>query len=253
MTTTPTPAELLGRWDRQQSAYIHHRDARFEALLSTLELTVGPRARVLDLACGPGSLTAAAARRLPEATITAVDKDPVLLAIARDTVGLDPRVTVLDADLTEEGWADDLDLGSVDAVVSSTALHWLHPADLTRLYLVLAEGLPEGAVFMDADHLGYDPISNPTLADVARRDDELTQSRTLADGADSWDVWWEAAESRPEYADAVVERQRRWAGKQAPPPKVTLGFHLEALRSAGFTETGTVWQHLDDYVVFARK
>ena len=34
------------------------------------------------------------------------------------------------------------------------------------------------------------------------------------------------------------------------PPKVTLGFHLESLRGAGFVETGTVWQYLDDHVVY---
>ncbi len=252
MTATPSPAELLSRWDRQQSAYINHRDARFEAMLRTLELTAGPRARILDLACGPGSLTAAANQRFPEATITALDKDPVLLAVARDTVGQLPQVTVVAGDLTDPRWADDLDLASVGAVVSSTALHWLHPADLTRLYLTLAERLPAGAVFMNADHLAYDPISNETLAAVAAQDDLDTQQRTFADGADSWEDWWAAAESRPEYAAAVVERRRIWAG-DAPPPKVSLEFHLAALRSAGFGETGTVWQHLDDYVVFARK
>ncbi|OVZ70403.1 SAM-dependent methyltransferase, partial [Pseudomonas aeruginosa] len=32
----------------------------------------------------------------------------------------------------------------------------------------------------------------------------------------------------------------------------SLDFHLAALRQAGFAEAATVWQQLDNYVVFAR-
>ncbi len=41
------------------------------------------------------------------------------------------------------------------------------------------------------------------------------------------------------------------ANLHTPPPKVTAEFHLEALRTAGFRETGTVWRYLDDVVLCA--
>lgn len=38
--------------------------------------------RFLDLACGPGALTARVLRRFPDAEVTGVDTDPLLLARA---------------------------------------------------------------------------------------------------------------------------------------------------------------------------
>ena len=42
--------ELVERWDRQQAAYISHREGRFEAILDALELAVGTAFAVVDLA-----------------------------------------------------------------------------------------------------------------------------------------------------------------------------------------------------------
>ncbi|MET0416762.1 MAG: hypothetical protein ABW022_12165 [Actinoplanes sp.] len=58
--------------------------------------------------------------------------------------------------------------------------------------------------------------------------------------------------SFPELAALRPERERRFADRP-PQPLSSLEFHLAALRTAGFTETGTVWQYLDDYVVLARR
>jgi hypothetical protein len=250
---SPTPTDLLHRWDRQQGAYIAGREERFETMLRVLELTGGPSPTVLDLASGPGSLTERVLHRFPQATVVATDKDPVLLAIARDTVGTSDRVTVVDSDLTDPRWADGFRAPTFDAVLTSTALHWLSPGDLAQLYLALADLLPRGAVFMNADHLRYDTIATPGLAAIAAADDEDVQAQTFAAGADTWDLWWSAAEALPGYDSAVRERQQRWAGKNAAPRQVTLGFHLAALQSAGFSEVSTVWQRLDDYIVYARR
>jgi trans-aconitate methyltransferase len=51
-------------------------------MLDMVEALVGPTPRVLDLACGTGSITARLFKRFPEAVSTGVDLDPALLAIA---------------------------------------------------------------------------------------------------------------------------------------------------------------------------
>lgn len=250
--TTPhslTAEALLRRWDAQQTAYIRHRDQRFAVMVETIARQKGTAPRVLDLACGPGSLSAAVLAELPEAHIVAVDKDPVLLAIATEVFAGRSGVDVREADLDRLDWLEAIE-GQFDAVVSSTALHWLSPQALVQLYFALAGRLTEGGVFMNADHLLFDEAAQPTLRHLARMDDENNQTLAFSQGTDSWDQWWAAAESRPDYAEAVRKRALVWADKD-PPAKVTLGYHLEALRSAGFSETGTIWQYLDDYVVCA--
>lgn len=247
----PTPKELLDRWDAQQTAYIKHRDQRFAVMVDAIARLRGDTPRILDLACGPGSLSAALLARLPQAQIVAVDKDPVLLRIASDVFAGQPNVSVRSVDLDLPDCLGDLG-GPLDAVVSSTALHWLAPDVLARLYFQVARLVPEDGLFLNADHLLYDPVATPTFRELARRDDEHNQHVAFSSGTDTWDGWWDAAQSRPDYAEAVQERAGIWEGKAAP-LKVTLGFHIEALRSAGFRQVGTLWQYLDDYVVCAVK
>ncbi|PFG16215.1 methyltransferase family protein [Propionicimonas paludicola] len=249
MTTDIRPEELLERWDRQQSAYIRHRNQRFDAIANVVEELVGPNPRVLDLACGPGSLTARIRLRLPGSTVVSVDKDPLLIAIGTDVFASDPQAQFQLADLDDPAWLDHL--GTFDAVVSSTALHWLAPGVLARVYFELAGLIRPGGVFLNGDHLQYDAATLPLLSQLAERDDQQQQEQAFATGADSWDAWWALAAGRPGYVEAAAQRELCWQGHDAPPPKVTLGYHLEALRSAGFGEVGTVWQYLDDYVVAA--
>lgn len=249
MTAHPSSSDLLRRWDAQQTAYIRHRDQRFTVMVEAIARQCGRAPRVLDLACGPGSLSAALLAHLPEARIVAVDKDPVLLAIAREIFAGQDNVSVLAADLDQLDWLSGID-GAFDAVVSSTALHWLAPQHLAQLYFALADRVVEGGLFLNADHLLYDEIAQPALRTLARQDDEANQQRAFGSGTDTWDQWWDAAQSRPDFAAAAKQREAVWLGK-IPPAKVTLGYHLETLRSAGFRQTGTIWQYLDDYVVCA--
>src|ERR1041385_1197020 len=85
-------------WDRQQEWYMPDREERFRVMLDMVEALVGPAPRVLDLACGTGSITARLFDRFPQATSTGVDLDPALLAIAEGTFADDERVTFVTAD-----------------------------------------------------------------------------------------------------------------------------------------------------------
>src|ERR1044072_4391294 len=63
-------------WDRQQEWYLPDREERFRAMLDAVEATVGPEPRILDLACGTGSISDRALRRFPGPTGTGVAPDP---------------------------------------------------------------------------------------------------------------------------------------------------------------------------------
>lgn len=139
-TSTGTDwAAWQNSWDRQQEWYMPDREDRFRIMLDMVEALVGTAPRVLDLACGTGSITARLLARFPEATSTGVDLDPALLAIARGTFEGDDRVSFVTADLKDPDWATKLPYESYDAVLTATALHWLHSEPLADLYGRIAE------------------------------------------------------------------------------------------------------------------
>ena len=245
---------MLRRWDEQQAAYISRREQRFDIMLDVVEATVPADGLVLDLACGPGSISARVAHRFPRMRLVGVDYDPALIALARAWAGeegLDGRVRFTDADLLDRTWTSALQGNVPHAVLTSTALHWLPGAGLVRLYDELAGLLEPESVFLNADHLRA-PTGRPLFTRLSRRDDELTQARARAAGADSWDGWFASLGEDPDYSAALQVREQRFADRPRN-PDLSLAFHVEALRVAGFAEAGPVWQHFDDYVVLARR
>ena len=128
--------DWIERWDRQQEVYMPDREDRFTALIDAVEAGAGrPDPLVLDLGCGPGSLAVRLLARLPEATVVAVDADPVTLSLGRAGYAAVSGLRFVDLDLRATGWASRLGLEAgrpVDAVVSTTALHWLSRGGTAR-------------------------------------------------------------------------------------------------------------------------
>ncbi|WP_435108366.1 class I SAM-dependent methyltransferase [Nocardiopsis synnemataformans] len=263
MTATNALERLIRDWDDQQAAYITHREQRFEIMLDVITRMCassdefeadGTGMTVLDLACGPGSLSQRVLDRFPGARVIGVDYDPVLLAIAGSWLGQrhGSRFTAVDVDLATPGWRAQLPDGPVHVAVSSTALHWLEPARLVAVYDTLGALLPADGVFMNADHLRYDPRSQPFLTEAAAADDERTQHDAHARGVQTWDEWWADAVAHDAFGQHHAEREHRFADRP-PTPHAPLELHLQALSTAGFAETGVIWRYYDDVVVFARR
>lgn len=248
-----TPEELLAAWHIQQTAFIEFRDQRVKAMLEMLA-AAHPEdrpLRVLDLGCGPGSLCDAVADRFPDAEVVGVDRDPILLRLGRETNRHGERMRLLDLDLTAPGWVHEVGRERFDAVVSATALHWLNPDKLAGLYVTLPQVLNPGAVFLNADHLYFDGATEPFLKGVAEEQREKFRLAAIDSGAMTWEAWWEAARSVPGWEAEAKEWEERWSDK-SPTVKVSLEFHLSALRAAGFVETTHIFRWFDDVVVFAR-
>ena len=248
-----TPEELLAAWHLQQTAFIEFRDQRVRAMLEVLAAIRPEMApmRVLDLGCGPGSLGDAIAERFADAQVVGLDRDPILLRLGNETNRHGDRVRLLDVDLTDPAWVAQVGEEKFDAVVSATALHWLNPADLVRLYGELPQVLNPGAVFLNADHLGYDRVTQPFIRDVAEQERERFRLSAVDAGAMTWEDWWEVARALPGWERQAQLWEERWAEKTIN-VKVSLDFHLTALQAAGFVELSHVFQWFDDVVVYAR-
>ncbi|MGW4471090.1 methyltransferase domain-containing protein [Nonomuraea sp. NPDC004354] len=225
-----TPEEALARWDAQQERYVANREERFATIVHVLAHALRDVAQplILDLGCGPGSLSGRAAERLPEAEIVGVDVDPLLLALGR--AGYPTVARFIEADLSVPGWPGLLGLDrKVDAAMSSTALHYLPPETLAGMYGELAGRMRPGGVFVNADNL-YD--EQPMVADLAA----TVRRAAAALHHEDWSSWWRAIDAEP-----AVEADHR----------VSVAVHEQLLRDAGFVEVGTVWQVGDDTILVA--
>jgi trans-aconitate methyltransferase len=234
------------RWERQQQRYAVDREERFTVIADVVEhVTDGRDAPlVVDLGCGPGSLAARLAERLPRADIVAVDMDPLLLELARTR---HPRAArYVEAVIGRDGWVDALGLDRpLDAAVSTTALHYLPPDTLRLAYRQLADLLRPGGVLVNGDHL---PPDHTAPADITAHVGRRRAERQAAFTHEDWAAWWAAVPADPELADLLTERP-------APPARahndLPPAYHLDLLRRSGFQHAGPVWQFGDSYVLVA--
>ncbi|MEE1927632.1 class I SAM-dependent methyltransferase [Streptomyces sp. TRM 70351] len=234
-------------WDRQQEWYLPDREERFGAMLDTVEALTGPRPRVLDLACGTGSISDRVLARFPGAACTGVDLDPALLTIARGHFADDERARFVTADLRDAHWTRLLPHDGYDAVLTATALHWLHTDELAALYRQLAGVLRPGGVFANADRMP-DP-ETPRINAALHAHEKARQERDKAAGAQDWADWWAAAAAEPVLAEAVAERHRLFgdpASDHSDGEMQSPAWHVRALREAGFAEARVVWASRHD-------
>ncbi|MFJ9820524.1 class I SAM-dependent methyltransferase [Streptomyces sp. NPDC101151] len=237
-------------WDRQQEWYMPDREERFRIMLDMVEALVGTAPRVLDLACGTGSISARLLARFPEATSTGVDLDPALLAIARGTFEGDDRVSFVTADLKDPEWPAKLPYDSYDAVLTATALHWLHSDPLAALYGRVAELVRDGGVFMNADHMIDASTPRINAAERAQRHARMDQAKR--DGALDWAEWWQVAADDPVLGEPAARRFEIY-GEHADGDMPSAQWHTRMLREKGFGEARAVWCSPSDTLLLALK
>ncbi|WP_433250090.1 class I SAM-dependent methyltransferase [Streptosporangium sp. CA-135522] len=239
MLTPDAALEWIARWDRQQEGYLPDREERFTALIDAVEAMGRPDPLVLDLGCGPGSLSARLLERLPGATVISIDADPLLLGLGRAAY---PHLTFASLDLRTPGWTDSLGLDRpADVAMSTTALHWISGPDLSKMYAELATALRPGGLLLNGDHMETDDTT-PTIARLERAvHDRETERRFAGRRPEEWRQWWDAVAADPAFADLHSARTTAGAGHHGAESPL-LSEHVNALRDAGFTEIGPLWQ-----------
>ncbi len=100
--------------------------------------------RVYDLGCSTGALTVRLAHRHRERDIelVAVDREPRMVAVARDRSAAYPSVTALEADLVE------LELHPADLVVAHYTLQFVMPAARPGVFERIARALDHRGAFL---------------------------------------------------------------------------------------------------------
>ena len=224
------------------------REERFAVIIDAVEALCGTAPHVVDLGSGPGSLSRRILDRLPGARVTAIDMDPVLLAIGRNALGdHGGRLHWLDADLRSR-WSAGAD-GGADAAVSTTALHWLQPNALAALYRHLGTVLRPGGVFVNGDRMEFPP-DLPRLAGAARaiRERAANRPRAAANRGRSGGPRSSRSPASPPRSPSAA------AVTTTIPTTSSTPTWLRTSRRCtrpGFSEVGTIWQHLADRVLVA--
>ena len=126
------------------------------AIAALVRDSVPPPRHVLELGCGPGLLAEAVLAACPVARYAALDFSPPMLAMARQRVGGDPAVQLVQADFTQPAWTAAV-AAPVDAVIAMQAVHEIrHKRRVPGLYGQVFGLLRPGGLLAVCDHAPYD-------------------------------------------------------------------------------------------------
>ena len=236
-------------WEGRMQAFFPRRQQSIAAVgdILTELLPAGPW-RLLDLGAGTGSLARVLLQRFPEATVAAVDLDPVLLAIGRGALGDGGgRLSWRQLDLRAPGWAAALaddDARPFDAVVSLATLHHFASGEVAAIYRDLAGLIRPDGLVLNADGLA----DGSPHAPLARHFRDVRRS-----SAPPQDFWWEAIRADPAFAGAVAERDALRERMRGASRKLSAQAHARMLKQAGFADALVAWRVFDETVVVARR
>jgi SAM-dependent methyltransferase len=233
-------------------------------MLDVLEALLPPDFVALDLACGPGAISQRLLRRFPQARTIALDYNPVLLHLGQQALAeLGDRIIWLTHSLTEPAWVElvqaaleQLGRTHLDAVLSTTALHWLPIEHLTRVYNQLGALVRPGGILINGDHMAYPPSLPAFRTLAAQHAAQLHRAAFEEQEGEDYRQWWEAIEQvwlaadpalQPLFGAYHANEQRRMREFSEPIAAV----HHAALLDAGFDQVDTVWQRYDNRILVA--
>ncbi len=226
------------------------REERLRTMLDMVEALVGRAPRVLDLACGTGTITARLLERF-QATSTGVDLDPALLAIAEEH--LRGRPDGLPGHRRPQG-------PRLDGAAAVRLLRRRPDRHGPALAPRRTPSRPStvGSRIWSATAVSYERGPHD------RRDDAPGSTRPSApsgtrrwrgakrDGALDWAEWWQLAAKDPVLAGPTARRFEIY-GEHADGDMPSAAWHARVLREKGFGEVRPVWCSPSDTLLLALK
>ncbi|HEY7433228.1 MAG TPA: methyltransferase type 11, partial [Streptosporangiaceae bacterium] len=101
------------------------------------------------------------------------------------------------------------------------------------------------------DHLRDNEAEAPTLTRLGKALTQRLDDRQPAPVED-WKGWWEAVTQDPALAGPAAQREaRRLTEDHHGSESLLFSGHVGALRAAGFTEVGTLWQYGENRIMCA--
>ncbi|QOC93431.1 class I SAM-dependent methyltransferase [Micromonospora craniellae] len=221
----------VARWRRDWNAMMHHyqpgRDDLLVAIVAAVEELHGRAPeRVLDIGGGPGATAEVMLRRWPDADVTVLDIDPVLLALAEVAL---PQVRAVRGDLGSAQWLTSTD-GPYDVVLALMTVHYLSEDRVRDWYAEVRQLLRPGGVLLVAD------VMRDPATEVVRRS---------ATGPDPWTVWWRALADVPPMASMLRARAAALTGLGSAEFVAPVDWHRRTAQRAGLTDARLLLQRAE--------
>lgn len=233
------------RWERMQEHYLYARAERFALIARMIGATQPQVRRILDLGCGPGSLSAFLLKAFPEADVIGLDFDPAILALAQASLAaFGQRAVIQRADLRTPNWSASIS-EPCDAVVSATALHWLSADKLTDVYRQVALVLRPGGIFLNADHVGSD---SPLIQEAFDRERSAWILQQGDVNADDWKGFWEAYGKELGIDMERMHQETEGTRERGVEQGLPLAWHFHYMKANGIVATDCFWRHAGDAV-----
>ncbi|MBU2663410.1 class I SAM-dependent methyltransferase [Actinoplanes bogorensis] len=216
-------ARWRASWDEVMTGFV----PGLSLLEAAIAHAAGEPRRILDLGGGPGVMAERMAERWPTATVTMIDLDPVLLALARSAVPTE--VSVLEADL---GSFDPLP--EADLVTAVMTVHYLRPERIRTLYRRCHQALAPGGLLVVADLMPDEGLPSVMSA--------LNPAPGEAAAELAWAQWWGEMAAADEFTQLMDDREEVFGSRPAANFAGSVAWHIAAARSAGFREAGLIWR-----------
>ncbi len=245
-------AEEDYRWNRHEAAaaydaaapLIHPRYQEVQAaVVAALPFGREASIRVLDLGGGSGRLAELILKSCPNAHLTVLDQSEPFLALAKDRLApFGNRAATVERRLQND-WLGDV--GVVDAVVSTSAIHHLLPGEKQTLFMQCFAALKAGGLFINGDE--YRPASTEQFKALLQQ-----WSRHMEAALESGAI--------PSSFEPVLGQWKRRNMQEFDSPRKsgddcleTVDAQIGRLRDAGFCAVEAVWQKDLWGVVVARR
>lgn len=245
LSTRTAIAHLTRRcdaWDAMHRHYFPDYDERWQAVINAAAAhDLGEAPRILDLGCGPGTLTRQLQEAIPRAQVVGVDADPMLVAMAR-AIPTPASLSFLQARIgSPEAGSLLHEVGPFDAIVSSAFVHYFHHRGLIRLHRLCRGIMRDRGILVTAERFAAPP--------AGRR--RPTGVRSPAEApASPWTTWWNETRTDPlimnqaghEVTVAAAAELGRSVGipsTAVEPPPLTLADYLTTLTASGFDDPHT--------------
>jgi ubiquinone/menaquinone biosynthesis C-methylase UbiE len=213
----------------ERTLLIPDRQRQLEVMLRILRFAPRPPRRILDLGAGDAILLATVLAAFPEAEGVAVDFSPLMLEQAQSRLArFGPRAATVEADLQTPAWRQRVE-GPFDVVVSGFAIHHLTHERKRALYREIHELVPDGGVFLNAEH-----VSSPSSRIEQMFDDAMTDHLFQRRKEQGEDV------TRDQVRREFLERPDRAANILAP-----VEDQCQWLREIGFRDVDCFWKYFE--------
>jgi tRNA (cmo5U34)-methyltransferase len=240
------------RWNQSQAAVDYDAAAPIihpqyvtvqDELLAALPFAAEDAFRLVDVGGGSGRLVERVLEQFPNATAMVMDQSEPFLGVAQQRLArFGSRAAFIKHRLQDEWTAA---VGPVDAVVSTSAIHHLEPAEKQQLFAKIFASLPGDGVFVNGDE--HRPAGDAEYLALLEQ-----WGRHMASSL--------AAGAIPESFGTVIDAWTKRNNAEFGSPRSsgddcleTIETQVGYLRAAGFNPVDVPWRHELWAVFVARK